>query len=405
MKIYSTANKLWYNYGISEVIKVTCLYSRRLRITGLSIIIFATIAITPDAGSNSFEKNSKYANQELGELEEQPEYAELQLVHSSADPAVINVDVYLNESPSDGDPVIADFSYQEATEFFDISVDDKITIILTVAGSDEIIYSDDLAIEQSGSYAGIIRGDLEVVEKSYRILRGHTDLGVELLEVQKSTDDADKLPLLFFHSVTDYSTIDVWGEQRNIYAENLSFGESSADYVHFPTGILEFNYHDTGTCPGFDSPLYTFEEDTGAEADVTGIAIISGYAELSTEQDLPATELMVVYSDGRTTFPQNITSVETGPDSEIPSRVALNQNYPNPFNSMTKIEYQVPVDTYVELSVYSLLGRHIKTLVNTDVDAGTHRVSFDGSNITSGVYLYRLQADNEVITNRMMLIK
>lgn len=90
----------------------------------------------------------------------------------------------------------------------------------------------------------------------------------------------------------------------------------------------------------------------------------------------------------------------------IPKNVALLQNYPNPFNPSTKIQYVVSSMSYVVLKVYDVLGREVKTLVNEEQSAGSYSVTFDGSNLPSGTYFYRLQTDNGFAeTKKMVLVK
>ena len=97
--------------------------------------------------------------------------------------------------------------------------------------------------------------------------------------------------------------------------------------------------------------------------------------------------------------------------SAIPSggRVALDfrleQNYPNPFNPSTTIRYELPMSSMVRLSVSDILGRKVSVLVNERKDAGVHEVRFDGSNLASGVYFYRLQAGDVVQTKRLLLLR
>ncbi len=79
--------------------------------------------------------------------------------------------------------------------------------------------------------------------------------------------------------------------------------------------------------------------------------------------------------------------------SENPMEFKLNQNYPNPFNPSTKINYNLPVDSRVNLSVYNILGELVATLVNGNVSAGYHRLNFEASSLNSGVYFYRLNAE------------
>ena len=100
-----------------------------------------------------------------------------------------------------------------------------------------------------------------------------------------------------------------------------------------------------------------------------------------------------------------ISSQPRDSQSELPQEVALRQNYPNPFNPATQITYELPQQTEVHLVVYDMLGREVATLVEGAVEAGVHSVNFDGANLSSGVYIYRLQAGNTVRSRKLTLIK
>lgn len=97
--------------------------------------------------------------------------------------------------------------------------------------------------------------------------------------------------------------------------------------------------------------------------------------------------------------------VQSPVDPDTPQTVELNQNYPNPFNPVTNIEYQVPEQSDVLLTVYDVLGRQVAVLVNEEQSAGSYTVSFDGSQLSSGMYIYRLEAGSTAITKQMMLVK
>jgi hypothetical protein len=90
---------------------------------------------------------------------------------------------------------------------------------------------------------------------------------------------------------------------------------------------------------------------------------------------------------------------------EQPAVFHLAQNYPNPFNPSTNIQYSVPVDGNVSLKVYDVLGNEVGTLVDEFKQAGTFDVTFEGSNLSSGVYYYRLTAGENVSTKKLMLTK
>jgi hypothetical protein len=88
-----------------------------------------------------------------------------------------------------------------------------------------------------------------------------------------------------------------------------------------------------------------------------------------------------------------------------PLTFSLSQNYPNPFNPTTKINYSVPFDSKVTISVYSITGELVTELVNEFVSAGSYSVDFDGRNLASGMYIYKMSAGNFTQTYKMMLMK
>lgn len=89
----------------------------------------------------------------------------------------------------------------------------------------------------------------------------------------------------------------------------------------------------------------------------------------------------------------------------IPKDFTLYQNYPNPFNPSTTIKYAVPKSEYVTLKIYDLLGKEIVTLVDEFKNVGTHQAKFSGASLSSGLYVYRLQAGKFSETRKMILTK
>lgn len=91
--------------------------------------------------------------------------------------------------------------------------------------------------------------------------------------------------------------------------------------------------------------------------------------------------------------------------SDVPSKFMLFQNYPNPFNPTTTIKYQIPELSFLTIKVYDVLGNEITALINEEKQIGSYEVNFDATGIPSGVYFYRLQAEDFAETKKMVLIR
>jgi hypothetical protein len=100
----------------------------------------------------------------------------------------------------------------------------------------------------------------------------------------------------------------------------------------------------------------------------------------------------------------DITSIDENPNVAL-NNYQLHQNYPNPYNPSTTIEFALPKSEYVELKVYNLLGKEVTTLVSEKLNQGNHTYQFDGKNLASGVYYYRIEAGNFVQTRKMIYLK
>ncbi|MEO6696065.1 MAG: T9SS type A sorting domain-containing protein [Ignavibacteria bacterium] len=95
----------------------------------------------------------------------------------------------------------------------------------------------------------------------------------------------------------------------------------------------------------------------------------------------------------------------TSHGSVIPKVYSLKQNYPNPFNPVTNIQYDLPFDNFVTIKVYDLIGREVMSLVNEIKEAGSYIVSLNGSNLSSGIYYYKITAGSYEQVRKMILIK
>lgn len=135
----------------------------------------------------------------------------------------------------------------------------------------------------------------------------------------------------------------------------------------------------------------------------------------------PSHELMFVYNEYVDGVPhvRDLTPEFVGgqvslnartPNLALPTEFTLSQNVPNPFNPSTQVSFALPTAAKVNLSIYNVLGQHVKTLVDTDMRAGYQTVTWDGTDntghtVASGVYFYKLNAGDFTATKKMLMLK
>jgi hypothetical protein len=146
-----------------------------------------------------------------------------------------------------------------------------------------------------------------------------------------------------------------------------------------------------------DAESYSFRLDGSTEK-------IAGKTPFS---PMAANPLQREKANGDSRFLITIDPNDTGnaTDETMPNQFALYQNYPNPFNPATTIRYQLPAESDVSLRIYNLMGQQVATLVNETKAAGSYEVSWNASDVASGIYYYRLEAGGQVFNRQMTLIK
>ena len=158
-----------------------------------------------------------------------------------------------------------------------------------------------------------------------------------------------------------------------------------------------------GTIPAGGSATMNIVLDPSLliEADYFGMLT---FAANDLTHDLNPIELPVFYSV------QEYIGIDDNPSLALPEAFSLDQNYPNPFNAKTEIKYALPVDSDVKLEIYNVLGQNVTTLVDKNQSAGYHSLIWDGTNesgqvVSSGLYLYRLTANDKSFLKKMILLK
>ena len=176
-------------------------------------------------------------------------------------------------------------------------------------------------------------------------------------------------------------------------------------YLQFPYTFV--NYHDDSTFIYLDKDdwyfrdifIYTKVKDNYPEAGIAGFNT-EGYKEIDYILWTDSTDGMIELYGKRFDYVLGGVNEESHLKSFF-----LYQNYPNPFNPFTTIKYSIPHASYVIIKVFDILGKELLTLVNESKSAGNYSVNFNGSNLPSGIYFYRMQAGNFVSTKKFVLLK
>ncbi len=174
--------------------------------------------------------------------------------------------------------------------------------------------------------------------------------------------------------------------------------------AHGTISLFENQYPSMTTRHGYQNPHDSFDQSVS-------VALGIGIYNLSTSETHSGriyddTEKLVGVSLGGVVYGDTLvatSSVDREP--ELPLHAGLYQNYPNPFNPSTTIRYGLPNRSPVTLTVFNTLGQQVAVLQNGEQEAGYHEVRFDGSGLSSGVYFYRIQAGDFVLTRKLLILR
>ncbi len=246
-------------------------------------------------------------------------------------------------------------------------------------------------------------------EKSYENVVGDTIINeLEYAVIKFSYDNSNFHNYLYERA--DSSRLFIYGAYVNDTTEtvfvdfSLEVGDSVNHYVITnKDSITIWGETLQKICLTFDFPSLVHYDDCYIETiglltrEAYGPALGGGY-----EQELKAARIgNLIYGD------TTLLAVEKT-NLIIPSEFMLYQNYPNPFNPSTVISYELPVSGNVKITVYDILGKEVTTLVNNELQpAGMHKIEFDSEKygLSSGVYFYTLQTENNYQVKKMLLLK
>lgn len=222
-----------------------------------------------------------------------------------------------------------------------------------------------------------------------------------------------KIDDLEFNTGGKITVIDDGGEpkfpQLKVAKPKINFGVVAKN----STKLDSVTVTNTGDAPLVISKLWTDDSSFSAHCSTITVApqastnVVVEFA----QDSLPGQKRAKLYiehnASGKTDSIELVADFATSVKDEnlTPNEFGLSQNYPNPFNPSTSIKYSVSGTQYVRLAVYDMLGREVAVLVDGERKAGEHSVDFSANNLSSGTYIYRLQAGSFAATKKMVLMK
>ena len=208
--------------------------------------------------------------------------------------------------------------------------------------------------------------------------------------------------------------VDFYGATVNdeMYVDDYRFSDTPVpvELTSF-TATANSGYVQLNWTTATETNNHMFEiQRQAADGEFFSIGFINGHGTTTEPQDYSYTDRTVTTGtytyrlkqidyDGRFSYSPTV-EVDV-----LPTEFILEQNYPNPFNPTTNIRFGIPESGFVKLSVYNIVGEEVAVLVNGNIEAGVHDITFDAGNLPSGPYFYKLQSENSVEVKKLLLTK
>jgi hypothetical protein len=373
-----------------------------------AIVVFASGFLTPDANQGG-EGFGLFAALDDGTVVALPlvgdPTARLQVIHNAADPAANEVDVYVN-----GDLLLNDFAFRTATPFIDVPAGVTLNVGIAPGNSesaDDALAVFPLVLDADRTYVAMATGVLSPADFADNPSGNSIGFTIQPLVDARERGFWGRAAIVAYHGATDAPAVDIrratyWGS-RKVFGD-LSYGEfSSYKWLRAKSYTLQVT-------PAGDrnTVVAAFTADLSGLAGGAAVVFASGFLTPDANNGGAAFGLLAALPDGTvlTLPPASKASGDFDKAGDfIAAKASLEQNYPNPFNPMTTIAFSLPREGRVSLKVFDMRGRLVQDVLNESRGAGRHEVTFDGTRLASGMYMYQVVSGDFTQTRRMMLVK
>ncbi len=390
-------------------------------LNGGSAVVFASGFLNPAANGNgaAFGLFAALPNGTVVTLPAVTLTARLQVIHNASDPAASVVDIYVNGALYEDD-----FAFREATEFRTVPAGVQLNIGVAPGNStsaNDAIATIPVTLEDGRTYVAIANGVLNpggFAANPDGVGTGFNLFAVDGIREQSNTKFG--ISTVIFHGSTDAPTVDIYARVGSGWNWRVV---NDASYGDFTDNKFLFakNYTLTVTPGNSTAAVASFTANLSGLGGGAAVVFASGFLNPADNGNGPAFGVFAALPNGTVVaFPAATPSPMVGIEADeesalavelnrstsvLPESFELSQNYPNPFNPTTTISFALPKASQVSLTVFNILGQEVARLVDGPMAAGTHQVTFDASNVASGIYLYRIQTDGFTEQKKMVLMK
>nr|HQU73505.1 DUF4397 domain-containing protein [Calditrichia bacterium] len=361
--------------------------------------VFASGFLTP-ANDQNGEPFGIFAALPDGNVVEFPAVtqARLQVIHNAADPAAASVDVYVNDGL-----LLDDFAFRAATPFIDVAAGVTLNIGIAPGSSGsaaDTLVNIPVVLTAGETYVAIANGVLDPT--GFAANPDGRSTAFQLLvnpAGQEASGVSNEVALSVVHGATDAPTVDVQARGVATLVDDAAYTDITP-YFSVPASSYILDITDaTG-----NTVVASFGVDLSGLGGGAATVLASGFLTPGNNQNGEAFGLIAVLPDGTVLPLDPVLSIAT-PLPGVVSDFALEQNYPNPFNPSTTIEYAIPRNERVTVTIYNIAGQVVARLLDRQQNAGRYQLTFDASNLSSGLYFYQIRAGQYQATKRMTLLK
>ena len=320
-----------------------------------------------------------------------------QFINNSADPAMAMVDIYIEGGEEQ--MKIEDLIYQNATPFLDLPAEVDLKISIADAQSQdpsEGVQSFNIRLESGKNYYLVANGVMDPSQFSPNPNGEDRKMQLFIDDEARRITSGQEVAIKVFHGITDAPELNLYANSTTLPLVNsLGYGEFSPYYELFPTNI-EFSLVPQS---GNTERLSGFETNLLNQAGTSGLLLLSGFMDPSSNDNGSTMDLLFAHQNGQT----DILSATTSQDTDLTLDNSLLSVYPNPVVNQARVEYELPQSGSVSFELVDILGKRVDAISFENQAQGFHTWNLDSKNLQVGIHTLIMTTGSVQSVQRLMI--